>query len=524
MSQLTEALKLFSGSSNAWLSDKRHTYSPNTFTEDVARMSSALSMLNIDSGDNVLLALPNSYEFVVIYVGLLNHGAVVVPGNPQMPAAELARFLGRFEAKAAFVTTEMEDDWAGVLTATGQQRVPFSNVFEGAETLQDVGCWRAATELTCASGEHSQAAGAKVPSAPSDEQAGVLMFTSGTTGKPKGVLLRHRHLMHAVRNVIKSHQLTSEDVAYCALPLFHINAQVIVMLSTLCTGGCLVMVDRFHATTFWTDMERYGVTWVSSVPTILSILAKRDLPDKKSHQLRFIRSASAPLSPAILSRFEGITGIPVVESYGMTEAAGQICINPLEPGLRKAGSVGLPCGVELNVVVGGSRKAKPNEVGEIVIRGDSIIEQYLSQSSSSLPANHPFSGFILTGDLGYQDEDGYVFITGRAKEMINRAGEKLSPREIEDVLNAHLGVEKSAVIGVPDMLYGERVVAYIVPSDMTPSQAQILHTELERLCETGLSRHKRPSEIRMVASLPVGPTGKVQKHLLKDSLATALLA
>ena len=268
---------------------------------------------------------------------------------------------------------------------------------------------------------------------PGDDNPGVLMFTSGTTGEPKGVLLRHRHLLAAAHNVVTAHQLTDRDVSYCVLPLFHINAQVIVLLSTLLSSGRLVMADRFHASRFWEDVSDHGVTWVSAVPTILSILSKRDPKGIDLSTLRFIRSASAPLSPAVAQRFEQIVGAPVIESYGMTEAAGQISVNPLPPGIRKLGSVGRPQGVQLKIENTSHQPVVPYEIGEIAIRGNNVVEGYVNVDGSGKSFGE---GWIFTGDLGYLDDDGYVFITGRAKEIINRGGEKLSPREIEDVLNA----------------------------------------------------------------------------------------
>lgn len=205
----------------------------------------------------------------------------------------------------------------------------------------------------------------------------------------------------------------------------------------------------------------------------------------------------------------------------MTEAAGQICINPLPPALRKTGSVGKPFGLELQILDDQERPLGAGQVGEIVIRGKNVIESYVGLEANS---SSKWRGWIFTGDLGYRDDDGYVFITGRVKEIINRAGEKLSPREIEDVLNGHPAVDRAAVIGVPDALYGERVVAYVVPVDEQAAASGKLVDELGELCKASLAHHKCPSEIFVAKSLPVGPTGKVQKHLLRDATKVHLLA
>lgn len=525
MSQLTDALARWAHGNGAWIADNGDMYSSTTFKKDVAAIEQLLAELNVQQGDQVFVALPNNYAFVAVYVGLLRYGAIAVPGNPSMPNVELERFLSRFDAKACVISPTSSDDWQEVIhhrfsassTIVSFDKMPLVYVRTSENCQQD--CQHTQGVVDSPWKKDNQ-----VKKSPSDDDSAVLMFTSGTTGHPKGVMLCHRHLMEGVKNVKTSHRLTEHDVAYCMLPLFHINAQVIVVLSTLCSGGRLVMVDRFHASTFWRDMETYQVTWVSCVPTILSILAKGDVSASQTTSLRFVRSASAPLSPAILSRFESATGIPVVESYGMTEAAGQICINPLPPGIRKPGSVGLPVGVDLQIVMNETRLANAYEIGEIAIRGGNVIEHYVHRQVVDKGGKNPFSSFIFTGDLGYRDEDGYVYITGRSKEMINRAGEKLSPREIEDVLNAHSSVQKSAVIGVPDTLYGERVVAYVVPIEEDLLSIADLTEQLNHLCMSSLVKHKRPSEIRFVESLPVGATGKVQKHLLKEVVNRAQLA
>ncbi|WP_206922622.1 AMP-binding protein [Alicyclobacillus suci] len=513
MSTLVASLeKVLAADNRPILFDHDTWHTTSELRRDVLHVVSTLYETGLRARDEVLIGLPNSYEFAVVYLALLQSGVIISPVNPKMPAAELERLLPRVQAKAVFLQPAQYKVWQSVLEARG-----LSNTTEIAppdSAMEPI-------VLTALSdGSMKSAQEAHESDAPDDDAPAVLMFTSGTTGQPKGVLLRHRHLLHATDNVINSHQLTEEDVTYCMLPLFHINAQVIVLLSSLVSGGRIVMVDRFHASRFWNDISTHGVTWVSAVPTILSILSKLETK-VPAHRLRFIRSASAPLAPAIKKRFESAIGVPVVESYGMTEAAGQICINPLPPALRKTGSVGKPFGLELQILDDQERPLGAGQVGEIVIRGKNVIESYVGLEANS---SSKWPGWIFTGDLGYRDDDGYVFITGRVKEIINRAGEKLSPREIEDVLNGHPAVDRAAVIGVPDALYGERVVAYVVPVDEQAAASGKLVDELGELCKASLAHHKCPSEIFVAKSLPVGPTGKVQKHLLHDATQVHLFA
>ncbi|WAH37605.1 AMP-binding protein [Alicyclobacillus dauci] len=510
MSILTRSLwSMLSQTNGPVVYDGDDLYNTKKLATDVSDLSDQVREMGIGNETKVVLALPNSYAFTVAYIALLLTGAVVVPVNPTLPATEMERFMSRFEAKAVLMQDDAESGWADIFARTGLH--PLGTAAE--LSLPGTALWLRV------SASSEQAPELRTP----DEDApAVLMFTSGTTGNPKGVLLRHRHVMAAALHVVESHALTQEDVSYCILPLFHINAQVIVLLSTLLSGGTLVMADRFHASRFWQDVAKHQVTWVSCVPTILSILTKRDVLEGSTASLRFVRSASAPLSPAILARFESQVGVPVIESYGMTEAAGQICVNPLPPGLRKTGSVGKPYGIDLKVVDDEGRAVAAFDVGEIAIRGANVIEGYWNVGEE--PGSATEQGWIHTGDLGYVDNDGYVFITGRRKEIINRAGEKLSPREIEDTLNGHIDVASSAVIGLPDPLYGERVVAWVVPTDFDGTDATQLKRELQALCLRSLAKHKCPSEFIVARSVPVGPTGKVQKHLLRDKVAAARLA
>lgn len=510
MSKLLQALQTaLAHPADAKVFDHGRWHDAQTLAIDVQATIKALRDMRVAPETQVMISMPNSYDFLVAYVALLHYGAIVVPVNPETPVAELSRVMERFEAKAALVCRDACDAWTSELKKADLIPVDHVERVDGGAT--DFVYWTHASNVF-----------AGIQPEPTEHSPAVLMFTSGTTGKPKGVLLQHRHLYAAAQNVISSHQLTERDVTYCILPLFHINAQVIALLSTLTSGGRVVMSDKFHASRFWSDISDHGVTWVSCVPTILSILTKLEAPKDCANTLRFFRSASAPLTPAIGARIESMYGVPVIESYGMTEAAGQICINPLPPGVRKAGSVGKPHGLELQIVDDDHQAVQPYQAGEIAIRGANVIDAYVGMEPSKDEGYGP--GWIYTGDLGYQDDEGYVFITGRAKEIINRAGEKLSPREIEDVLNAHEDVARSAVIGLPDPMYGERVVAWIVPAEPDNITADVLRDDLMSLCSTHLAKHKCPSQIVIARELPANATGKVQKHLLREIEPKDMLA
>ncbi|WP_067932357.1 AMP-binding protein [Alicyclobacillus kakegawensis] len=490
-----------------------------------ARMSKA----GVQPGQRVILGVPNSAAFAIAWLALIRMGAVAAPCNPDMPAAELLVFLNRCQAAAAVLRPEQ---WQA-LQASASIPESLTRVWLVDDVAQpqparyllrgrDGGWSEVADALAQREAASASSQGEAMPGTAgilpdladiSDEAQGVLLYTSGTTGVPKAVGLRHRHLLATADNVIVSHQLTERDVTYCFLPLFHINAQVIAFLATLLSGGRIVLAPKFSASSFWPQVEEYGVTWVSAVPTIIAILLKKPRPERIPPHLRFVRSASAPLPVLDAMRFERRFGIPIIQSYGMTEAASQICVNPLPPGERRLGSVGLPVGVELMVVDDNNQPLPRGQAGEIVIRGASVIEAY-----EGLDSPKDFAGgWFHTGDLGYQDEDGYVFLTGRKKEMINRAGEKISPYEVEDVIREHPRVRQVGVIGLPDPLYGERVIACVV-SDAPPAERDGVASEILQLCQSSLSRYKWPAEVLFVEDIPVGPTGKVQRTRLKQEL------
>jgi acyl-CoA synthetase (AMP-forming)/AMP-acid ligase II len=349
---------------------------------------------------------------------------------------------------------------------------------------------------------------------PEPTGGGIFLCTSGTTGTPKGILLRDEQLAHVADSVVGHHRLTRADRGYCPLPLFHVNAEVVGLLATLRAGACLALDRRFTRRGFWEMIAKRRVTWINAVPAIISILAM-DPPAERPGAVRFVRSASAPLPLAALTRFESALGVPVIETYGMTEAASMITANPLD-GPRKPGSAGRPAGAEVQVALSG-RLAGPDEVGRVRVRGNGVITEY---ASGGRPGAIDAGGWLETGDLGYLDSDGYLFLVGRSDDVINRGGEKIYPREIEEILLAQPGVRSAAVVGTADEVLGERPVAYVVPDAGWLADAAEVERSLREACAAVLPRHKQPSAFCLVGELPLGPTGKISRRLLKD-LVTA---
>jgi oxalate---CoA ligase len=350
--------------------------------------------------------------------------------------------------------------------------------------------------------------------------AALVLSSSGSTGAPKIVPLSESQLLHTARAVVTAHELTSADCGYSPLPLFHINGLVVGVLSTLVSGSRLVLDRRFSARSFWEVAARQQATWLNLVPAIITVLGNVPAPPLEvAARIAFARSASAPLPSAARLRFESHTGVGVLETYGMTEAGSQITANPRRADQRRPGSVGRPVGLELQVVNSDGRPVPPGAVGQIRIRGVSVTPSYWSPAGASAggrPATDP-DGWLATGDLGYLDPAGFLYVVGRADDVINRGGEKVYPREIEEVLLGDPEVVMAAVVGRPHPVLGEEPVAFV---QATPGADRYgLAARLDDRCAGSLSRFRRPAAIRVAADLPAGPTGKVRRAELRQWLA-----
>lgn len=348
----------------------------------------------------------------------------------------------------------------------------------------------------------------------------IFLTTSGSTGEPKGVLLQARQVAWTAEQVRLSHGLTPDDRGLTALPFFHINAPVVTLCASLMTGSAAIIAPQFSRSQFWAWIERHQVTWASLVPTIIALLLEGDAPVAIADSLRFVRSASAPLPAAHMRRFERRFGVPVLETYGLTEAASQIVCNPAPPRQRKPGSVGLPAGVSLRIAEPARaddrdaplRDVAPGAIGEVCVRGPSIISAYSEGRGEQAFRD----GWFRTGDLGYLDDDGYLFLTGRQRDIIIHGGENVAPREVEETLLAHPAVTEAAVVGAPDALYGEQVIACVTLRDPWTTA---LERSLRAHCAERLAKYKLPSRIVPLAAMPRTAAGKLDRPRLRDEWA-----
>jgi oxalate---CoA ligase len=449
------------------------------------RGAGRLAALGAGEGDRVALVAANGPALVVAFLAIVASGAAAAPLNPALSVAELTAELNDLR-----VSRLLHDGSAAAATAAAEANVPAS-VMGLTDGLLHV----------------DGAAGDPLDAASNADALALLLHTSGTTSKPKTVPIRQRNLVASTAAVAQTYGLTGDDVTMCVMPLFHVHGLVATVLGTLSTGGTVVL-PRFRPSAFWDDVATHGATWYTAVPTIHSRLLARvvELPTLPAHRLRFARSCSAPLPATLWQRYEETTGVPLVEAYGMTEAAHQMASNPLPPGERRPGTVGRATGIEVAALNDDWQPVPAGTEGEVAVRGPSVVDEYLDNRAATAAGFR--DGWFRTGDVGRLSPDGYLTLVGRLKELINRAGEKISPYEVEDVLLAHPAVAEAAAYPVPDEKYGEQVgVVVVLRAEATPR-------ELAAHCADRLAAFKRPARVTILPEIPKGPTGKVQRRNL----------
>ena len=363
----------------------------------------------------------------------------------------------------------------------------------------------------------------EVGAQPGASDDALLMYTSGTTGRPKGVTLSHSNVLAGGQNVVTGHELTEHDRALCVLPLYHINGLCVTLFGPLTSLGSLVLPKSFSTSAFWNLIDEHQCTWFSVVPTQIAYLLRdadnQETSEKKQGaaavtaraHLRFGRSASAPLSPDMHGSFEKRFAVPIIETMGLTETAAQILSNPHPPGVRKLGSPGLPVGDEVSIVDSQLNPVPQGEEGELVVRGPNVMQRYFRNPVATADAlTH--DGWLRTGDLGRKDEQGYVFITGRLKELIIKGGENIAPREIDDALYQFADVVEAAAFARPCDDFGQRVEAAVV----LKVASELIESDLLEACMQRVGKFKSPDRIHFMTELPKGPSGKIQRAKIGD--------
>ena len=442
-----------------------------------------LTARGIAKGESVAIVAPNSAEGIVALYGALCGGFRATMINLAAGREAVAYALSHSQARAAFVHDDARAFFAAA-AGSGIVAVPLD------------GGGRAALHAV----------------APGDDA--LLMYTSGTTGRPKGVVHSHASLLAGGWTTAIAHALGPADRGFCVLPVYHINGLCVSVMGSLVSGGSLAMVARFSASRFWAQVEAGAATWFSVVPTIVSHLlhgAETPSPACAAH-LRFGRSASSALAVETQAAFEARFGVPIVETMGLTETAAQILSNPLPPGPRKIGSPGRAFGCEVAIHDTSGAPMAAGAEGEIVVRGPNVMRGYLHNADATAAAFR--GGWLRTGDLGRMDSDGYVFVTGRLKELIIKGGENIAPREVDEALYAHPDVVEAAAFARPCAAYGERIEAAV----RLRAGAAVRPDDLIALCRDRLGAFKTPDAVHLMAELPKGPSGKIQRLKLAELL------
>jgi len=471
------------------------------FDRLVNRAANLLLSLGVAKGDKVSLLMSNGPEYITAYFACWKIGAVAGPVNSHLKGEEIAYVLNNSEA-VALITEQ------AFLHHIEEVRPRLS--FLRRTVVMDEAV---AGMIHYPSAVADQPTKLRATALDADDEA-IIIYTSGTTGKPKGVLLTHRNLIANARQITEWLGFTERDRLLCIMPLFHVNAIIVTTLAPLYAGGSMVVAPKFSASHHWQWVSDYQVTSFGSVATMLSMLL-RAYPEGvprglRTRQLRFAMCGSAPVPVDVLRQFEERFGCLVVEGYGLSESTCRSTFNPPDE-RRRPGSVGLPIGNEVKIFDDEDRELGVGEVGEIVLRGENLLKGYFKDPEADARAFR--SGWFHTGDVGYQDADGFFYLVDRKSDMIIRGGENIYPREIDEVLYQHPAVEDAAAVGVPDALYGEEVKAFIVLKEGTQASEQ----ELIDFCRARLADYKCPKSIEFLSEIPKGPTGK----LLKRELARA---
>ncbi len=470
--------------------------------ENAQIIDSHLNALGLAKGEKVAFLMNNGLWTTNLFLGTMYSGRVVLPLNAVSGAEQLSYVIEHSDCRIIFIEDELYRKNQSLIDGIADH-------IRIIPTSRDSGPqWP----------ESCSATAVDTPEVEQNDEA-LLIYTSGTTGRPKGVILTHKAVIAGGNNTALAHELKPNDRALCVLQLYHINGQMVTVMGPLVSGSSVVMPNKFSVSEFWGMIDDHNCTWFSVVPTIIAYLleqserlkeAPRDAASRP--QLRFGRSASAPLSPDMHRQFEHQFAVPVVETMGLSETAAQILSNPMPPKQPKYGSPGFAVGNEAMVIDDQGNEQVKGQSGELMIRGDNVMKKYYKNpevTASTLRSD----GWLHTGDLAYEDEDGYFFITGRLKEIIIKGGENIAPREIDEALYQHGAVLEAAAFAIPDRNYGQEILACVALKPGASCSAE----ELQAFCIEKLGKFKAPRSISFLPELPKGPSGKIQRLKLTES-------
>jgi acyl-CoA synthetase (AMP-forming)/AMP-acid ligase II/thioesterase domain-containing protein len=478
----------------------RTPLSRSGLVQQIVHVRRALRRAGIARSDRVALVLPTGADTAAALVAVAS-SAACVPINPAVSTDELALHLEHANARAIVIDDSVGAGLLAVAESSGLTMLRLSS-----QRGEPAGTFR------LDSSRQATACADDRPALPAD--IALVLLTSGTTSRPKVVALTHANLAASALNIARTLELTERDRCLDVNPLYHIHG-IMVALAALASGGSVTAMPPLETPRILDWMDDVAPTWYSAVPTvhqaIVAALRRSPLRRPKS-ALRFVRSSSSALPIGVLAELERVFAAPVIESYGMTEACHQIASNPLPPRMRKPGTVGVAAGTSIAILDDRGRELGAGHVGEVAIRGASVVRGYESPADANIAA---FAGeWLRTGDLGRLDDEGYLTLTGRIKELVNRGGEKISPHEIEAVLAAHPAVAQAVAFAVPHAALGEEVGAAVVLRE----GHDVPERELRTYASNRLGEMKRPRRLAIVTAIPTGPTGKFQRRLLASQL------
>ena len=460
----------------------------------------ALNGMGLGRNDRVAIALSNGPEMAMAFLAV-TACATSAPINPAYRADEFDFYLSDLNAKALIIQSSTDSPAVAVAKASGIPIIELSptlNDASGIFTLKGDPCLRPTQRGLAQPGD-----------------VALVLHTSGTTAKPKIVPLTQTNIFASALSIKNTFALAGSDRCLNVMPLFHIHGLIGSVLSSLTAGGSIVCAPGFYAPRFFEWIEEFHPTWYTAAPTIHQAIMARSSSNREVIErcpLRFIRSCSSPLPPKVMAELEEAFNVPVIESYGMTEAAHQMASNPLPPGERKAGSVGVSAGSEIAIMDEATNLLPRGETGAIVIRGTNVLHGYENNPAANQSAF--INGWLRTGDQGFLDPDGYLFITGRLNEIINRGGEKISPREVDEVLMDYPAIAQAVTFPIPHPRLGEEVAAAVV----LRADASATEREIRKYASTRLADFKVPRRVVTVDEIPRGPTGKMQRLGLAEKL------
>ncbi|KAF2100661.1 acetyl-CoA synthetase-like protein [Rhizodiscina lignyota] len=478
------------------------TVSYSGLCREIHSFQEKLAALGISAGSAVSIAIPNTYEFIVAFLAASWQRAIAAPLNPAYKQSEFEFYIDDLSSALALVPKGAFQQDAPAVRAARKYNAAIAECYwDGVEVVLDVKDPGKLGGVACGT----------VQMALPDDVA-LVLHTSGTTGRPKAVPLTHRNLTRTMKNIQATYELTPHDRTMLVMPLFHVHGLLAGFLAPLASGGSVIVPTRFSASEFWNDFITYKANWYTAVPTIHQILLKNPIPNPKP-EIRFIRSCSSPLSPKIFDDLEATFGAPVLEAYAMTEAAHQMTSNPLPPGKRRPGFVGLGQGVEVKILDQNGDEVAQGAEGEICIRGENVTKGYLNNPTANA-SSFTKGGFFRTGDQGKKDAEGYVMITGRIKELINKGGEKISPIELDNVMAQHPAVSEAVSFAIEDEIYGQDVGVAIVLKD----NQKLSGDELTKWMAERVAKFKVPKKVFFTEVMPKTATGKIQRRNVAEAM------